>query len=195
MVHIGTEGVRQIVAAAVMQPVLSLEGGLYARLPAAVWDYALRTATAAAAYVRERGGDTLSAQLAGLLQGLGAVVILRVLRDAYAEQPSVPYSLEVAATLVDRHTAAVAKTIATAWELPAQLGTALDEQRPEHDSTLLATSLGRALRYGRLAAALAMLARHGAETEAHALSVLATLEPDEAANAALWQRLVAASVE
>ena len=195
VVNIGTEGVRQIVAAAVMQPVLSLEGGLYARLPAAVWDYALRTATAAAAYVRERGGDTLSAQLAGLLQGLGAVVILRVLRDAYAEQPSVPYSLEVAATLVDRHTAAVAKTIATAWELPAQLGTALDEQRPEHDSTLLATSLGRALRYGRLAAALAMLARHGAETEAHALSVLATLEPDEAANAALWQRLVAASVE
>ncbi|MCW1983327.1 HD-like signal output (HDOD) protein [Xanthomonas arboricola] len=195
VVHIGTEGVRQIVAAAVMQPVLSLEGGLYARLPAAVWDYALRTATAAAAYVRERGGDTLSAQLAGLLQGLGAVVILRVLRDAYAEQPSVPYSLEVAATLVDRHTAAVAKTIATAWELPAQLGTALDEQRPEHDGTLLATSLGRALRYGRLAAALAMLARHGAETEAHALSVLATLEPDEAANAALWQRLVAASVE
>ena len=195
VVHIGTEGVRQIVAAAVMQPVLSLEGGLYARLPAAVWDYALRTATAAAAYVRERGGDTLSAQLAGLLQGLGAVVILRVLRDAYAEQPSVPYSLEVADTLVDRHTAAVAKTIATAWELPAQLGTALDEQRPEHDSTLLATSLGRALRYGRLAAALAMLARHGAETEAHALSVLATLEPDEAANAALWQRLVAASVE
>ncbi|WP_225042609.1 HDOD domain-containing protein [Xanthomonas campestris] len=195
VVHIGTEGVRQIVAAAVMQPVLSLEGGLYARLPAAVWDYALRTATAAAAYVRERGGDTLSAQLAGLLQGLGAVVILRVLRDAYAEQPSVPYSLEVAATLVDRHTATVAKTIATAWELPAQLGTALDEQRPEHDSTLLATSLGRALRYGRLAAALAMLARHGAETEAHALSVLATLEPDEAANAALWQRLVAASVE
>ncbi|BBJ98771.1 HDOD domain-containing protein [Xanthomonas campestris] len=195
VVHIGTEGVRQIVAAAVMQPVLSLEGGLYARLPAAVWDYALRTATATAAYVRERGGDTLSAQLAGLLQGLGAVVILRVLRDAYAEQPSVPYSLEVAATLVDRHTAAVAKTIATAWELPAQLGTALDEQRPEHDSTLLATSLGRALRYGRLAAALAMLARHGAETETHALSVLATLEPDEAANAALWQRLVAASVE
>ena len=195
VVHIGTEGVRQIVAAAVMQPVLSLEGGLYARLPAAVWDYALCTATAAAAYVLERGGDTLSAQLAGLLQGLGAVGILRVLRDAYAEQPSVPYSLEVAATLVDRHTAAVAKTIATAWELPAQLGTALDEQRPEHDSTLLATSLGRALRYGRLAAALAMLTRHGAETEAHALSVLATLEPDEAANAALWQRLVAASVE
>ncbi|RXD63527.1 HDOD domain-containing protein, partial [Xanthomonas perforans] len=51
VVHIGTEGVRQIVAAAVMQPVLSLDGGLYSRLPAAVWDYALRTATAAAAYL------------------------------------------------------------------------------------------------------------------------------------------------
>lgn len=195
VVHIGTEGVRQIVAAAVMQPVLSLDGGLHARLPAAVWDYALRTATAAAAYMRERGGDSLSAQLAGLLQGLGAVVILRVLRDAYAERPGLPYSLEVAAALVEGHTAAVAKTIATAWELPAVLGTALDEQRPEHDSTLLATSLGRALRYGRLAAALAMLARHGAEHEDHALTVLATLEPDSEANAALWQRLVAASVE
>ncbi|UOS99263.1 HDOD domain-containing protein [Xanthomonas arboricola] len=195
VVHIGTEGVRQIVAAAVMQPVLSLEGGLYARLPAAVWDYALRTAAAAATYMRERGGDTLSAQLAGLLQGLGAVVILRVLRDAYAERPSLPYSLEVAAALVERHTAAVAKTIATTWDLPAALGTALDEQRPEHDTTLLTSSLGMALRYGRLAAALAMLARHGAEQEEHALDVLSTLEPDHAANAALWQRLVAASVE
>ncbi|NIJ77600.1 HD-like signal output (HDOD) protein [Xanthomonas campestris] len=195
VVHIGTEGVRQIVAAAVMQPVLSLEGGLYARLPAAVWDYALRTAAAAAAYMRERGGDSLSAQLAGLLQGLGAVVILRVLRDAYAERPTLPYSLEVAAALVERHTAAVAKTIVTAWDLPATLSTALDEQRPEHDATVLTTSLGMALRYGRLAAALAMLARHGAEQEEHALSVLSTLEPDHAANAALWQRLVASSVE
>ncbi|MCL1532154.1 HDOD domain-containing protein [Xanthomonas nasturtii] len=195
VVHIGTEGVRQIVAAAVMQPVLSLDGGLYSRLPAAVWDYALRTATAAAAYVRERGGDTLSAQLAGLLQGLGAVVILRVLRDTYAERPTLPYNLEVAAALVERHTAAVAKTIATAWELAPQLGTALDEQRPDHDTTLLATPLGLALRYGRLAAALAMLARHGAEHENHALNVLATLEPARDANAALWQRLVAASVE
>ncbi|CAD7374255.1 HDOD domain-containing protein [Xanthomonas arboricola] len=195
VVHIGTEGVRQIVAAAVMQPVLSLEGGLYARLPAAVWDYALRTAAAAAAYMRERGGDTLSAQLSGLLQGLGAAVILRVLRDAYAERPSLPYSLEVAAALVERHTAAVAKTIATTWNLPAALGTALDEQRPEHDTTLLTSSLGMALRYGRLAAALAMLARHGAEQEEHALGVLSSLEPDHAANAALWQRLVAASVE
>ncbi|NYI20328.1 HD-like signal output (HDOD) protein [Xanthomonas arboricola] len=195
VVHIGTEGVRQLVAAAVMQPVLSLDGGLHARLPAAVWDYALRTAAAAAAYVRERGGDTLSAQLAGLLQGLGAVVILRVLRDTYAERPGLPYSLEIAAALVERHTAAVAKTIATTWDLPAALGTALDEQRPEHDTTLLASPLGRALRYGRLAAALAMLARHGAEQEEHALSVLSTLEPDQAANAALWQRLVASSVE
>ncbi|MBB3800771.1 HD-like signal output (HDOD) protein [Xanthomonas arboricola] len=195
VVHIGTEGVRQLVAAAVMQPVLSLDGGLHARLPAAVWDYALRTAAAAAAYVRERGGDTLSAQLAGLLQGLGAVVILRVLRDTYAERPGLPYSLEIAAALFERHTAAVAKTIATTWDLPAALGTALDEQRPEHDPTLLASPLGRALRYGRLAAALAMLARHGAEQEEHALSVLSTLEPDQAANAALWQRLVASSVE
>ncbi|PPV07678.1 HDOD domain-containing protein [Xanthomonas bromi] len=195
VVHIGTEGVRQIVAAAVMQPVLSLDGGLYSRLPAVVWDYALRTATAAAAYTRERGGDTLSGQLSGLLQGLGAVVILRVLRDTYAERPNVPYNLEVAAALVERHTAAMAKTIASAWDLPPQLSTALDEQRPEHDTTLLATPLGLALRYGRLAAALAMLARHGAEHEDHALSILATLEPDNAANAALWQRLVAASVE
>ncbi|WP_223214382.1 HDOD domain-containing protein [Xanthomonas cucurbitae] len=195
VVHIGTEGVRQILAAAVMQPVLSLDGGLHARLPAAVWDYALRTATAAAAYMREHGGDSLSAQLAGLLQGLGAVVILRALRNAYAERPGVPYQLDVAAILVERHTAAVAKTIATTWELPPAVSTALDEQRPEHDATLLASPLGRALRYGRLAAALALLARHGAEQEDHALSVLATLQPDDAANAALWQRLVAASVE
>jgi len=195
VVFIGSEGVRQIVAAAVMQPVLSLDGGLYARLPAAVWDYALRTASAAAAYVRERDGDTLSAKLAGLLQGLGAVVILRVLRDTYAERPTVPYNLEVAAALVERHTAAVAKSIAIAWDLAPPISTALDEQRHDHDPTLLTSPLGLALHYGRLAAALAMLARHGAEQEDHALSLLATLEPNSNANAALWQRLVDASVE
>ncbi|KAB7768861.1 HDOD domain-containing protein [Xanthomonas maliensis] len=195
VVHIGTEGVRQIVAAAVMQPVLSLDGGLHARLPAAVWDYALRTAAAASAYARQRGGDSLSAQLAGLLQGLGAIVILRLLRDAYAERPGLPYSLPAAALLVERHTAAVAQTIAATWELPAAVATALDEQRPEQDAQMPATPLGLALRYGRLAAVLAMLARHGAEQGGHALQLLATLEPDPAANAALWERLIAASVE
>ena len=68
---IGTDGIRRIAATALMQPVLSLEGGMFAQLPAAIWGYALHAATAAADHAARhgRGEDALSAQLLGLLQG------------------------------------------------------------------------------------------------------------------------------
>ncbi|WP_434212637.1 HDOD domain-containing protein [[Pseudomonas] boreopolis] len=195
VVQVGTEGVRQIVATALMQPVLDLDGYLFDRLPAAVWDFALRSAAATAGYARRRRGDALSAQLVGLLHGLGAVVAMRVLRDEYASRPGIEPDLGVAAALVDRYTAVTARTIAIGWKMPPALAAALDEQRPERDAVAPATPLGTALRYGRMAAALAILVRTGAETEEHALAQLAALEPDVDANARLWKRLVAPNIE
>lgn len=195
VVQVGTDGVRQIIAAVLMQPVLDLDDRMFARLPAAVWDFALRVAAATAGHARRHRGDALSAQLLGLLHGLGAVVTMRVLRDEYARHPGVDPDLGVAATLVERYTAVTARAIAIGWQMPRTLAVALDEQRPEHDAVSPATPLGAALRYGRLAAALAMLARAGAETDEDALALLATLEPDADANAQLWKRLVAPNVE
>lgn len=188
---IGTDGLRRIVATALMQPVLSLEGGLFARLPGAIWEYALHAAAAAADHAGRRGrnDDALSAQLLGLLQGLGAVVVMRVLQDAYARHAGVPPSLAVAAALLDRHAVVTARTVTAGWDLPVELGQALMDQRPQRDGLAPTTTLAAALRYGRLAAVLAALARAGQQREEQALSLLATLEPDAQANARLWTRL------
>lgn len=195
VVQVGTDGIRQIIAAALMQPVLDLDDPMFARLPAAVWDFALRAATATADHARRHRGDALSAQLLGLLHGLGAVVTIRTLRDEYARHPGLAPDLGVAATLVDRYTALTARAIAVGWRMPRPLAAALDEQRPERDASTPATALGAALRYGRLAAALAMLAHAGAESDAGALAGLAALDPDADANAQLWTRLVAPNIE
>ncbi len=193
VVQVGTDGVRQLFATALMQPVLDLDGSVFARLPDAVWDFSLRCAAATCSHARRHGGDALSAQLLGLLHGLGAVVATRVLHDTYAGQHEVMPSLDVAAEMVDRRTAATARAVAIGWELAPALVEALDEQRPEHDARPPVTPLGTALRYGRLAAALAMLARAGAQDEQDALAQLATLEPDTQANTQLWTRLTAAT--
>lgn len=189
--QIGTDGVRQIVVAALMQPVLSLDSGLFARLPAAIWDYALRTAVAAAHHAQRNGtlDDALHAQLLGLLQGLGAVIVMRVLSETYARHPGVPKELVTAAALLDRHVTPTSRTVAVGWELPPTLAEALTDQRAERDHTVPTTALGKALRYGRLAAVLTMLVRSDDETEDNALAMLATLEPDEDANRQLWERL------
>ncbi|MDQ1120735.1 MULTISPECIES: HDOD domain-containing protein [Pseudoxanthomonas] len=188
---IGTDGIRRIAATALMQPVLSLEGGMFAQLPAAIWGYALHAATAAADHAARhgRGEDALSAQLLGLLQGLGAVVVLRVLQETYARHDGAAPELAVAAALLDRHTIATARTVTAGWDLPLPMAEALMEQRPQRDGQAPATPLGIALRYGRLAAALAALARLDQLTDADALAQLAALEPDARANARLWTRL------
>jgi HD-like signal output (HDOD) protein len=188
---VGTEGVRRIVAIALMQPVLSLQGGLFTDLSSAIWEYALHVAAAAADYAGRHGrnDDALSAQLLGLLQGLGALVVMRVLQETYARNVVAPPSLAVAAALLDRHALATARTVAAGWGLPMDLGQALLDLAPQHGGMAPATTLAAALRYGRLAAVLAALARAGQQSEEQALSLLATLEPDAQANARLWTRL------
>jgi HD-like signal output (HDOD) protein len=195
VVLVGSDGVRRIVMAALMQPVLDLQGGVLDRLAGQAWDEALHVAAAAAEHAQRHGqnGDALSAQLLGLLHGLGAVVVLRVLRDAYALHPALapaPAPVVIAALLEDE-VATAARAIARSWQLPAALGDTLDSQRRVHDAVPPATTLARALRYGRLAATLATLARAEAQDASEALARLALLEPDTEANARLWQRLVA----
>lgn len=188
---IGTDGLRQIVATALMQPVLSLEGGVFAHLPSAIWQYALHAAAAGADHAGRhgRGDDALSAQLLGLLQGLGAVVVIRVLQETYARYDGATPSLSVAAALLDRYTVSTARTVAAGWDLPATPGEALMDQRPQRDGLAPATPLATAVRYGRLAAVLSELVNKDHDAEEAALAMLATLEPDTAANLRLWSRM------
>lgn len=186
---LGTDGIRQIIATALLQPMLGGSGGTFGPLPALVWEHAQLAAVAAAEHARRQSrNDAFAGQLLGLLRGLGAMTVVQALRDAGERQPGPAPSAAAAARLVHERADATARRIAAEWELSERILAALDEQGAASPRT----PLGRALRYGRHAAALALLARQGALPAEQARAQLAEVEADARLDDAVWQRLTAA---
>lgn len=186
---VGTDGIRQIIAAALMQPVLSNDGGVFGRFPTIVWDHTLVAATAAAdhAALVERE-DAFAAQLVALLQGLGSIIVVQVVRDQYATRPTLVPDASVARAVLDRWAVATARRIAESWELSDRIGVALaDQQRDVAPSEL--SPLGRSLRFGEAAGALSMLCTHGRMDDAEARRLMASLGASAAASENIWMRI------
>lgn len=144
---VGVDGLRHLVAVALMQPVMRVEGGAFGRLPDLVWDHTQRTALLAAQAVRSGGReDVFAAQLLALLQGLGAVVVVQVLRDACATTNGPLPPADIVAGLLHRWAPRVGQAVAREWNLSARLTQALDEQGAAEVAAMgsLARSLARA---------------------------------------------------
>src|SRR5690606_11684294 len=84
---LGTEGLRQTVMAALLQPVITDYGSVLARCAALLWDHTLLSANLAARPADGAARDELHAtQLLALLYGLGSVVVVQVLRDTWGKR-------------------------------------------------------------------------------------------------------------
>lgn len=153
---LGTDGIRSLVATALVQPVFDLSKQAFPSFPQVVWEHTYRAATAAEAHAAVvEDADPFAAQLLGLTMGLGSIVVFRVSLDQYARLAIRPDPAVVAA-LVDLHAAPVARRIATSWELSERISKALEDQvEARHPQER--TSLGRSLYFGRLMGALALL--------------------------------------
>jgi HD-like signal output (HDOD) protein len=187
---LGLDGLRPVIAAALVQPVMRTGEGIFGRFPVVVWEHTLLSAAAAADHARRvEHDDAFAAQLLGLLQGLGAIIVIQVLRDEYAKHPDLAPDARVATTLLDVWSGPTARRIADSWGLSARIGQALDAQHPEG---VVADPLGRALRIGRIAGALALLCRFDRMTDDEALARLSGLDagPGRAWDpTGLWMRL------
>lgn len=185
---VGTDGIRQIIAAVLVQPVMGAGGGVFGRFAPVTWEYTLLSAAAAADHAKlvERD-DAFAAQLLGLLHGLGATVVTRVVRDQYARRRGVIPNASVAATLLDEWAAPTAARLSRKWELSDRITRALTEQTAGPAAEI--SPLGRSLRFGRLAGGLALLSRQARLDAAAALPALATVEPRSGSTAAIWERL------
>lgn len=187
---IGTEGIRLIIAAALVQPVMNIGGSVFGRLSGTIWEHTLLSAAAAAEHARRvEHGDAFAAQLLGLLHGLASIVVVQVLRDEYARQPGLTPDASVAASLLEAWTGATARRIAESWGLSERIGQALDDQREDNEPGA-SSSLGRSLSFGRSIGALALLRRLGRIDEAEALQ-LASITDDAHAAAQIWRRISA----
>ncbi len=189
---LGLDGLRPVIAAALVQPVVEGGEGAFGRLPTLVWEHT-QLAAAAASGVARAGGedDAFAAQLLGLLRGLGALIVVQVLRDQYARQPGLAPDAGTVVRLLEEWAAPTARRIAAGWGLSARIGEALEAQRQD---AMPADRLGRALRAGGVAGALALLCRLGQMEDAEgfaSLSAFAAAHGGLGDVARLWERLSA----
>jgi HD-like signal output (HDOD) protein len=151
---LGCDGLRSLIAAALMQPIFQVsDTGASRRFPELVWEHTLRSAHAAAPYAALiEKADPFAAELLALISGLAEIVLFRVAMDHCAAAPQA--GPLVIASLLDSQSAVLAWRIGAAWQLSAPAVAALEAQTLSSEP---ATPLGRALRFGRRAAALALL--------------------------------------
>ena len=185
---IGTDGMRAIVAAALVQPVLSGDGA-FGKVPEIIWAHTLYAASAAESYASlVEDTDPFAAQMLALLYGLGTIIVFRVARDQYAARPDVAPDATVIAAILDRWSGSTARRIAVSWGMSERIQDALHDQLLEAAPETL-TPLGRSLRFGRLAGALSMLAAEGRADDNEALAALRGDDRQAPAVKRIWDRL------
>lgn len=157
IVMLGSEGLRSVMAAALMQPIFQISGaGGTPRFPELVWEHAVRSAHAAIPHAAlvERA-NPFAAELLSLISGLADIVLFRaVLEHCAPSPPREEVDPLVIAAILEAQSGAFAWHIGADWRLSEEMLAALEEQMASSDP---ATPLGRSLRFGRRAGALAVL--------------------------------------
>lgn len=186
VINLGMEGLRSLMATAILQPVFRLRTGLFDDFATIVWEEAQRASVAAEIYAKQtRTCDPLVAQLLGLLRPLAYIVLFKLALERYRETPDLQPRAEVFVRAMKRHSRRVAHLIATTWELPDPSLKALEEQQQQRSPTVM-TSLGRAVYFGDLCGTLAVLARHEKQSQESARSLLMEQGLDRDTTAAMW---------
>jgi HD-like signal output (HDOD) protein len=175
MVVLGSDGLRSVMAAALMQPIFHVPGAAGAsRFPEIVWEHAVRSAHAAIPHAAlvERA-NPFAAELLTLISGLAEIVLFRAVLE-HCSRPAGAEAVDplVIASILDSHSASFAWHIGADWRLSEEMLAALEEQMVSGSEP--ATPLGRSLRFGRGAGALAVLHANGIITDA---SLRASLPP------------------
>jgi hypothetical protein len=153
---LGTEGLRQTVMAALMQPVIPDDGSVFARCAALLWDHTLRSANIAMRTGQGGSRDDLNAtQLLALLYGLGSVVVVQVLRDSWSKGGEGSPDAEVVVSLLDTWSVRCARSISADWGVSTRVQRALDDLADGTEAEAPGT-LSRALRISRVLAAAEM---------------------------------------
>jgi HD-like signal output (HDOD) protein len=189
IVMLGSDGLRSLITAALMQPIFEVSmAGSFPRFPDIVWEHAMLSAHAAIphAAIVERT-DQFAAELLCLVTGLAEIVLFRAAMDHYATTRQGQPAPLVMASLLTSRSAAVAWQIGASWELSEHMLAALEEQMVDSEPT---TPLGRSLRFGRCAGALAVLRTNSVIDDGTARLSLPEAGLSPAHVKVMWKRLL-----
>jgi HD-like signal output (HDOD) protein len=154
---LGSDGLRSVIATALLQPIFDAAAAQdFPRFAPLVWEHALRSAQAAVVHaaVAERT-EPFAAELLSLISGMAEIVLFRAARaQCAAAAQGAPSAAALIGALLRAHAGVLAQRIAADWQLSEAARAALGEQCGPGPAS---TPLGRSLRFGRLAGALAVL--------------------------------------
>jgi HD-like signal output (HDOD) protein len=161
VVMLGSDGLRSLMATAILQPVFRQPKGYFDNFAAITWEHARRTAAAAEACARAiDNADPFVAQLLGLLGPLGRIVLFRLTMEIYREHAGILPRAEVFIRGMQMQGANVAGFIAATWELSDPSIAAMKEQADKVSPAAM-SPLGRSIYFGELCGALALLVQRG----------------------------------
>ena len=188
VVLLGTDGIRSLVTAALMQPIFRIGGADFPRFPDVAWEHTFRAANASVPYnFLVEKSDPAVAELLSLVMGLAGIVVFRVIIDQYTKHPRLRPDAGIVSSLLDVHSANVAKRIASSWELSEATIAGLDGQST--GVSKYPTPLGRSLYFGRLVGALAVLRINHVIDDATARKSIPVSTMPEAQLERMWTRL------
>jgi hypothetical protein len=114
---LGTDGLRSLMAGALLQPVFRIPRGPFEKFADITWEQAERTAIAAEVNARTIGdAEPIVAQLLGRLSLLANIVLFRLTMDKYREQPHLTPRAEVLIEAIRMQRACMASLIAPVVE-------------------------------------------------------------------------------
>ena len=195
VVLLGTDGIRSMITAALMQPIFRVSGNYFPRFPEIAWEHTFRAASASVPhnFLAEDESDPFAAELLALVMGLASIVIFRVTLDEYQKHPELKPDATVVASLLDTQCGPVARHIGASWDLSARTLAGVDAQGP--DATSLVTPLARSVAFGRIVGALAVLRLNGRISEETArLSIPESQMPRPQIDR-MWVRLTTATAD
>jgi HD-like signal output (HDOD) protein len=190
--QVGIQGIRSIIITALLQPVMTSGAGAFSRFPELVWEHTLYSAAAAEAHATQvENAEPFVAQLIGLLYGLSAIVVFRIVRDQFAAHPQLAPDPGSVARLLETWVAPTAGRIAASWELSERVQYALESQALAAELQM-ENSLGRSLKFGRVAGSVIVLCRVGRLTDAEARAILVSGADNRRSKIEkLWERFSA----
>jgi HD-like signal output (HDOD) protein len=182
VVLVGTDGLRSLIATALLHPVMS--GGTqrpFSSFAEITWEHSQLAASCAELHaMRVQRADPFSARLLLLLEGLARNAVFRIARESCLSDDCQVRPAAMA-KLLDEWVPRTALRIAENWQLPQELRATLAD--PD------GAGLARSLRFGRLAGALLLLVNRGCMRELSARAIVLADDHRRAQVDPVWSRL------
>ncbi len=129
VVKLGIDGLRSVLSAAVLQPVIQRKSYYYSEFGHKLWQHSLCCAVACEIIAKHRGLEPFKGYLLGLVHDIGKITIFSELSSQLelnkgSEQPG----YAAFAPLMQSSSETLSHTIAMDWGLPEEICTALQQQ-------------------------------------------------------------------